>query len=408
MSLPRPGRRALGLVVAALLLFVVGTNDQAGWLFVLAALLLGTAVAGAVLPGGMVRNLSVRRTAPREVFQGSEARVDVVVENLGHRPKRALLLRDGHLQPTTCWLPRLDPGEGVALSTVRRAARRGVMEGDRVRVSSGAPFGVARVARDIEAPCRTVVYPRVVPLRLESSGSGRPQQHTDHAGIRRGSGHDFLGIRDYQVGDSMRHVHWPSTARMGALMVREFEKEQSSQSGILVDAWADGGTEDTPLDMACSVAASVALAFLDSGEGVELAAARSGRVERLPGRDRAEVLGWLAALQADGAMPMGAAAAEATPFLTRCDVAVLVLPTWRTALDITGPAADVAGAGVRVLAVLIDAATFDGDRARPPTLNPQEIEGLERTLAAAGVDTCRVGAGDDLAVRLGATLGGSR
>ena len=43
-------RRAAGLTLGAVILFVIGTNAQAGWLFVLAALLLGTVVAGIAVP----------------------------------------------------------------------------------------------------------------------------------------------------------------------------------------------------------------------------------------------------------------------------------------------------------------------------------------------------------------------
>ena len=42
-------RRAIGLLVGAGVLFFLGTNVQAGWLFVLAAMLLG-ARAGAAPP----------------------------------------------------------------------------------------------------------------------------------------------------------------------------------------------------------------------------------------------------------------------------------------------------------------------------------------------------------------------
>ena len=65
-------KRAAGLALGAGVLFLLGTNVQAGWLFVLCALLLGTLVAGLVLPGRMLRGIEIERRAPAEVAQGDE------------------------------------------------------------------------------------------------------------------------------------------------------------------------------------------------------------------------------------------------------------------------------------------------------------------------------------------------
>ena len=53
----RPSKRAVGLLLGAGILFLIGTNVQAGWLYVLAALLLGALAAGLVLPFAALRGL---------------------------------------------------------------------------------------------------------------------------------------------------------------------------------------------------------------------------------------------------------------------------------------------------------------------------------------------------------------
>ena len=76
-------RRAAGLTLGAVLLFVIGTNAQAGWLFVLAALLLGTVVAGIAVPLLALRGLGVELAAPAETRQGVETPVDLTLVNRG-------------------------------------------------------------------------------------------------------------------------------------------------------------------------------------------------------------------------------------------------------------------------------------------------------------------------------------
>ena len=57
-------KRAVGLLLGAGVLFFLGTNVQAGWLFVLAALLLGAVIAGLVLPATATAGVVVERRAP--------------------------------------------------------------------------------------------------------------------------------------------------------------------------------------------------------------------------------------------------------------------------------------------------------------------------------------------------------
>ena len=62
-----------GLALGAVVLFLIGTNVQAGWLFVLAALLLGAVVAGIALAArSALRGLGVELAAPAETRQGVE------------------------------------------------------------------------------------------------------------------------------------------------------------------------------------------------------------------------------------------------------------------------------------------------------------------------------------------------
>ncbi|TMK47936.1 MAG: DUF58 domain-containing protein, partial [Actinobacteria bacterium] len=272
--MPRPRRRIAALTVGAALLFTVGTSVQAGWLLVLSSVLLGAAVAGLLLPLRMVRGVSVERRAPEEAFQGDLVSVELTVRNAGRGMRLGLEIQDPHLSRTRMLVPPLGPGDRAVIGTTRRAARRGVQESTAASVRSAAPFGVAQASRPVAAPGRTVVYPAVVELgRVPLIDLAPTRDSAMHTAPRRGTGPEYLGIREYRTGDSMRHVHWPSTARHGQVMVREFEQEHTRRLAIVVDTWADAGEEDTPLDAACSVAASVAFAALGRGHGVRLAAA---------------------------------------------------------------------------------------------------------------------------------------
>ncbi len=50
-------------------------------------------------------------------------------------------------------------------------------------------------------------------------------------------------VREFQTGDSLRHIHWPTSARLGKLFVREYDAETLPAYNILLDLKADWQTE---------------------------------------------------------------------------------------------------------------------------------------------------------------------
>src|SRR3954471_10324235 len=170
-------RRAAGLAFGAVILFVIGTNAQAGWLFVLAALLLGTVLAGIVVPLVALRGLAVELSAPAESHQGADTRVQLTVTNRGRAVRWGLVASDEHVGGATAYIGSARPRESVEVRTGRGAAPRGgggAGGGGPPRVGGPppagfefrppAPSGVADPRRRLPADATTLVLPRVVPL----------------------------------------------------------------------------------------------------------------------------------------------------------------------------------------------------------------------------------------------------
>lgn len=339
--MPRPRKRAAGLMLGAAVLFLLATNVQSGWLYVYSALLLGALVAGWIMPVVGLRGLRVDRVAPDRVHQGDEVVVDVIASNRGRGARRGALVHDPNLDPIDLWLGTIRPGERVAVTTVRTASRRGVHEPRSLTLRTGAPFGVA-VRRKTIAPgpraSATLVLPTVVPLGpLPFIEPTATSDHAIHSLPRRGQGPEYLGVREYRAGDSMRHVHWPSTARTGAVMVREFEQEQTRRLAVIVDASRDEGESWTPLDRVCCAAASVASAALAQGNGARLITPAGGQADADSGAgadvlSRAaeeQILDRLATLSPEGGpFPAMLDGLADGPDLRGVETAVLVFPTW--------------------------------------------------------------------------------
>ena len=272
---PTPRGLALGIagVVALQLGVVLGAVDlvRIGTLALL--LVVGAAVAVGVLdPGRGKHRLSVQRHAvPNPVHAGEEAQIEVVItatdpaarvrlaglkfaeqaatELSGGRPLRARVTR----------APRR-----VTVTYSVQAARRGRWPLGPLVVTRGDPFGVVRTSATLGEQAEVAVWPAVVPLPTPSDVLvGEPDRVALGA---RSPSTDDASLRDYREGDDLRRVHWSSSARKGALMVRSDERAGMRPVSVLLDLPARAAS----LEWSISLAASMSLAMLDGGHPVRL------------------------------------------------------------------------------------------------------------------------------------------
>ncbi len=390
-------KRAAGLLLGAAVLFLLGTNVQAGWLFVLCALMLGTLAAGLILPGRMLRGIQVERRAPAEIVQNDEATVDLIVTNTAGGVRLGVTLDDPHVAPTSLYLTKVSPGERVELATVRSTPKRGVQEDSVVTLRSAAPFGVAERRRPIIVRGSTIVLPLVIPLGPLPflTAASDPERHV-RSNPHRGTGPEYLGIREYRPGDSPRHVHWPSTARTGMIMVRELEEERSQRIAIVVDTLADVVDGSSTLDASCIVSASVARVAFSSGHRVRtIAVGAGGSVDVADDVDEGPLRRRLAAVEPDG-MPLADLVDRGTEALRDVDVAVLVFPTWRVHGDggLVRAIEALVAAHTAVVAVPVEVAQ---ETTRGLKMQSDEVEGFVTALRLSGADVYPWRAGVPLA-----------
>lgn len=88
------------------------------------------------------------------------------------------------------------------------------------------------------------------------------------------SGPDDAMVREYQSGDDVRRIHWPSTARIGSLIVRREEAAWDPTAWIVLDSRAGVhpllGSLSPSFEVLVSAAASVGVRLLGDGYSVSL------------------------------------------------------------------------------------------------------------------------------------------
>ena len=278
---------------------------------------------------------------------------------------------------------------------------RGVYVIDDARVVVGDLLGLASLSPPVAFEKATlVVRPRLVALDGLFCDAGVVGGDGRRLLLRRTAGFDFHSVREYEQGESLRRVHWPTSARRGQLMVKELE--DTSHDGVVVvldceAAGAVGAPPDSSFDTAVRAAGSVLQTHATRGRVATLVSTGRGCTAIQVRTAHAELGGAVTAL--------AAAIADAPCGLAR---ALGELPTRGAGGELTIVTATrdpAAFAGVLALAarrpvsfVWVDAASFAG---RPTRAEP----GILR-LAAHGIPTAVVRRGDDLAGALaGRVLG---
>src|SRR6266536_5111948 len=121
------------------------------------------------------------------------------------------------------------------------------------------PFGLERREPRLGEGGALVVYPRLVELERLFSEEGAHARDGRRLLLQRPSGFDLHSVRDYVEGDSLRKVHWRSTARRGHLMVKELEDAPREDVAVVLDAWQ--GCSRPVFDVAVRATGSILQAY---------------------------------------------------------------------------------------------------------------------------------------------------
>lgn len=212
-------------------LFAFFPAPEVQMLALVGAFLLAAVSFGAFCGRRVLAGVTPAAPGPRTVFAGENFELPLAFTNRGAR----FALRDAEvaLADRTKGRPRpagslelLEPGRTATALCGWRLARRGRVRALTVAVSTTFPFGLVVVTRTFELATDFLVLPRLGTVRgVEQRIAAFP----GHGGARtrwsRGS-EEFWALREWREGESLRLVHWPTSARLGRPVLRELAGEE--------------------------------------------------------------------------------------------------------------------------------------------------------------------------------------
>ncbi len=154
-------------------------------------------------------------------------------------------------------LPRLSRDTEYEIRPTLTPLRRGVLRFSGATLAKPDPFGLFKSLITQEASGTFLVLPKRYPIpSLDVPGT-----RTHHLGGMTlassvGDSEECVSLRDYRSGDPVRRIHWPSLAKTGTPIVKEFQAEFYVRHAVVLDTYQP--VSSAVFEEAVSVAASFA------------------------------------------------------------------------------------------------------------------------------------------------------
>jgi uncharacterized protein (DUF58 family) len=329
----------------------------------------------------------------------------VVIRNGGGTPKAWVEVEDRTDLPGVRFKQVASLGLMVAFDRLEMSGvvtRRGEYTVGPLTARTADPFSMFPQEIEFGSQETVLVYPRIVDIPDFASPSIHLLGDNSRRQRARVLSTDVASVREYEAGDALGRIHWLSTARVGELMVKQFDQGSSSDMWVLfdqhVDSMASMGDDSTD-EIGATVAASVIDKYNQGFLPVGYAAHGSQSLVAIPERSahqREKILRHIAASKPIGEVTILEALSEVERELGQNTSLVVITSAgdgeWVDAL------AGLAKRGVRVSTVLINRASFGG------APNGDSLDHL----TATGITAYPISRGDSIANSLHSPLGGDQ
>jgi hypothetical protein len=258
-------RKTVVTLFLALFIYLAASFLANEWLYLLSCALVVAVVLGLIVPALTIRSLSAHCWMPPVAVANEGAEVAISIA------QGSWFKAIGWLLPIDCLRTRIllarrsiqgyvvEPSvakQPILLENVAQRAllklqvpemERGVYKLSSVEVSTPFPFGMSWAVRNLrpqgEHEESTIVYPRSWSLNgtflaeLLGQASSMGLSFTETLALTQST--SVRTIREFRLGDSLRHIHWASSARLGKILVREFDSETLPVFDLYLDLCAN-------------------------------------------------------------------------------------------------------------------------------------------------------------------------
>jgi uncharacterized protein (DUF58 family) len=278
--------------------------------------------------------------------------------------------------------------------------KRGVYKIGPVQIISQDALGFFRMKNTLNVISSILIYPalfRVFAFPPLASGSVS-WMGVETAKIS-GDSHEFFGVREYQRGDAISRIHWPSTAKHNKLIVKQFERSAIQEVTIVMDLKKGndiGVGKDTTLEYSVKIAGSIARFLMDNGAFVQIVGYTNEAMVVPFGKGEShifKILEYLAEMRSEGDYTLSQTLEEAS-FITpyRSTLVTIMLDN---DMDALSSLVQFRIKGIKLIVVVLASLTF-GHAEESEYLDAESAKKFDEALAGLEAHVYKVSKGDNL------------
>jgi len=224
-------------IIISIFIGVVALNTSNNLYYLITAMMLGYMLASGLAGRGNIRGASVSVSFPDEIYAGLPCAVQVNVTNKNRFTpifmiEVALEQENGR---TSAFFPVIQAGCTESRPVFTTFPSRGWRSFKDIELSSTFPFNFFTRYWPVGAADKVAVFPH--PLACEPDSVFAPTDDDDNKNEAPDplAETDIVGVRPYAEGDSMKRIHWKSSARTGKLQSRLYDGAFSFSSKRVID-----------------------------------------------------------------------------------------------------------------------------------------------------------------------------
>ena len=228
----------------------------------------------------LLKKIFLKREHYPRCFEGNDVAIDIKIETESTIPAFMLEITDifppGHEYKTHHLLPFIFNRNNQYQIQYRGncSRRRGLYILGPIKLSCADPLGIFPRSVELEEFTRLLVYPQAVDLRyFQVLWKGTLLHVGLETLLTSGRSEEFIGLRDYQRGDSPNLIHWRSTARHQKLLVKDFKENVQTEVSIFLDLYRlslSGLGDVTTVEYIIKAGATVARISIELGHFVQV------------------------------------------------------------------------------------------------------------------------------------------
>lgn len=223
-----PSKISLGLMAIILLLFLLGINFQNSLVYIVCFWLIALLVINILYTYRNIAGLTLKAVAAEPCFAGEKMVLELEASRPVKQRKSGIFL--GWKNEDLFEL-NLQEQQSTRIKLSHSTQERGRFTPPRIDIFTRYPTGLTTAWSYAVMDMDAIIYPE--PIEVTNSTNHQSAGEEVDKGIEiAGGSSDFAGVREYQAGDSPKHIHWGQFAKSGDLYTKSFVDYESHETWL--------------------------------------------------------------------------------------------------------------------------------------------------------------------------------